>query len=89
MDSDFRVLGVIRPTTETLGELSNTKHVGILGTEGTVNSNSYGLELNKFSPNLFVTQQACPMWVPLIESNKHLSESGKAIIKEDFFELIK
>lgn len=87
-DSDFRVLGVIRPTTETLGELSNTKHVGILGTEGTVNSNSYGLELKKFSPNLFVTQQACPMWVPLIESNKHLSESGKAIIKEDFFELL-
>ncbi|MDC1203083.1 glutamate racemase [Crocinitomicaceae bacterium] len=88
MDSDFRVLGVIRPTTETIGELSETKHVGILGTEGTVNSNSYRIELNKFSPNLIVNQQACPMWVPLIESNKHLSESGKAIIKEDFFELL-
>jgi glutamate racemase len=88
MDSDFRVLGVIRPTTETIGELSETKHVGILGTEGTVNSNSYRIELKKFSPNLIVNQQACPMWVPLIESNKHLSESGKAIIKEDFFELL-
>jgi len=88
MDSDFRVLGVIRPTTETIGELSETKHVGILGTEGTVNSNSYRIELKNFSPNLIVNQQACPMWVPLIESNKHLSESGKAIIKEDFFELL-
>lgn len=88
MDRDFRVLGVIRPTTETIGELSKTKHVGILGTEGTVNSNSYRIELNKFSPNLIVTQQACPMWVPLIENNKHLSEPGKAIIKEDFFELL-
>lgn len=88
MDQSFRVLGVIRPTTETIGELSKTKHVGILGTEGTVNSNSYGIELKKFSPNLVVTQQACPMWVPLIESNKHLSESGKAIIKEDFYELL-
>ena len=48
MDSDFRVLGVIRPTTETIGELSETKHVGILGTEGTVNSNSYRIELKKF-----------------------------------------
>ncbi|MDB3905672.1 glutamate racemase [Crocinitomicaceae bacterium] len=88
MDQDFRVLGVIRPTTETIGELSKTKHVGILGTEGTVNSNSYGLELKKFSPNLVVNQQACPLWVPLIENNKHLSDSGKAIIKEDFFELL-
>ena len=88
MDRDFRVLGVIRPTTESLGEQSKTKHVGILGTVGTINSNSYGIELKKFSPNLVVTQQACPLWVPLIESNKHLSESGKAIIKEDFHELL-
>lgn len=89
MDADFRVLGVIRPTTETIGEMSETKHVGILGTEGTVNSNSYVIELNKFSPEIVVTQHACPMWVPLIESNKYMSESGKAIIKEDFLALIK
>lgn len=89
MDADFRVLGVIRPTTETIGEMSETKHVGILGTEGTVNSNSYVIELNKFSPEIIVTQHACPMWVPLIESNKYMSESGKAIIKEDFLALIK
>ena len=86
---EFRVLGVIRPTTETIGALSESKHVGILGTEGTVNSNSYGIELKKFFPEIQVTQYACPLWVPLIESNKHLSESGKAIIKEDFRALIK
>ena len=88
MDSDFRVLGVIRPTTETIGSMSETQHVGVLGTEGTVNSNSYGIELKKFSPEIVLTQQSCPMWVPLIESNKHLSLSGKAIIKEDFELLI-
>lgn len=88
MDFEFRVLGVIRPTTESIGELSQSKHIGVLGTEGTVNSNSYGIELQKFFPEVEVTQHSCPMWVPLIESNKHLSESGKAIIKEDFFELL-
>ena len=88
MDADFRVLGVIRPTTETIGSMSETQHVGVLGTEGTVNSNSYGIELEKFSPEIVLTQQSCPMWVPLIESNKHLSVSGKAIIKEDFELLI-
>ncbi len=88
MDSDFRVLGVIRPTTETIGSMSETQHVGVLGTEGTVNSNSYGIELKKFSPEIVLTQLSCPMWVPLIESNKHLSVSGKAIIKEDFELLI-
>ena len=88
MDSDFRVLGVIRPTTETIGSMSETRHVGVLGTEGTVNSNSYGIELKKFSPEIVLTQLSCPMWVPLIESNKHLSVSGKAIIQEDFELLI-
>ena len=88
MDSDFRVLGVIRPTTEIIGSMSETQHVGVLGTEGTVNSNSYGIELKKFSPEIVLTQQSCPMWVPLIESNKHSSVSGKAIIKEDFESLI-
>ena len=88
MDPSFRVLGVIRPSTETIGSYSKTKHIGILGTDGTVHSNSYGIELNKFSQGIRLTQQACPMWVPLIESNKHISESGKAIIKEDFLSLI-
>lgn len=88
MDPSFRVLGVIRPSTETIGSYSKTKHIGILGTDGTIHSNSYGIELSKFAQGTVVTQQSCPMWVPLIESNKHASEPGKAIIKEDFNSLI-
>ncbi len=64
-----RVLGVIRPTTEIIGSMSNTGHVGVLATQGTVASESYVIEIGKFSPNTIVTQHACPMWVPLIENN--------------------
>jgi len=88
MDPDFRVLGVIRPSTESIGEMSKTKHIGILGTKGTIQSNSYAIELQKFFPELKVFQQACPLWVPLIESNTHYSKPGKAVIKEDFNTLI-
>ncbi len=65
-----RVLGVIRPTSEIIGHLSNNGHTGILGTAGTVNSESYLLEIEKFFPHLKVSQEACPMWVPLIENNQ-------------------
>jgi len=65
---DKRVLGVIRPTTEILGTLSATNQVGILGTTGTIQSDSYPIELAKFFPELQVFQQACPLWVPLIEN---------------------
>jgi glutamate racemase len=66
-----RVLGVIRPTTEIVGQYTKTGHVGILATSGTVKSQSYVLEIAKFFPNLHVFQQACPMWVPLVENNEH------------------
>lgn len=66
-----RVLGVIRPTTEEIGLLSTTGHVGVLGTEGTIQSGSYLIEIEKFYPKLHVQQEACPMWVPLIENNEH------------------
>lgn len=78
-----RVLGVIRPSTEIIGKLSNTNHVGILATEGTVKSNSYPIEINKFSPETIVTQHACSMWVSLIENGKHNSEAGQLFIRED------
>jgi glutamate racemase len=83
-----RVLGVIRPSAEEIGTLSNSKHVGILATEGTVRSNSYVLELSKFSPEITVHQQACPMWVPLIENNRHSSAAGKQFIQEDLAKLL-
>ena len=83
-----RVLGVLRPSTETLGDLSLSKHVGILATEGTVKSFSYSIELEKFFPELSVTEMACPMWVPLIENNEHESPMGKAFVKRDIERLL-
>jgi glutamate racemase len=65
-----RVLGVIRPTTEIIGKFSKTGHVGVLGTAGTVSSGSYLVEIEKFYPDLKVFQEACPMWVPLIENDE-------------------
>lgn len=78
-----RVLGVIRPSTETVGELSKSKVVGILATEGTVLSNSYAIELQKFAPKCEVVQHACPLWVPLIENDQYQSEEGKGFIRKD------
>ncbi len=83
-----RVLGVIRPSTEAIGDLSVTNHVGILATEGTVKSESYVIEIGKFSPNTIVSQHACPIWVPLIENNKHFTEAGKMLIREDVEKLL-
>lgn len=68
---DRRVLGVIRPTTEVVGNYTRTNHVGILATRGTVLSQSYPIEIEKFFPDIQVYQQACPLWVPLIENNEH------------------
>jgi glutamate racemase len=65
-----RVLGVIRPTTEMIGNFTKAKQVGILATSGTVLSNSYPIEIEKFFPDVQVFQEACPMWVPLIEANE-------------------
>lgn len=84
-----KVLGVIRPSTELIGSYSRSKELGILATEGTVNSNSYVIELQKFFPECTVHQQACPMWVPLIESNEHHSAEGKAFIRQDIDRLLK
>jgi glutamate racemase len=70
-----RVLGVIRPTTECVETLSQTQHIGILGTEGTIQSKSYEIEIGKLHPQLTVTGEACPMWVSLIE-NKEYDKPG-------------
>ncbi len=67
-DPARRVLGVIRPTAEALGELSATGHIGIMGTDGTVNSGSYDMEAAKLYPAFKIHSQACPMWVPLVEN---------------------
>lgn len=71
MTQDKRVLGVIRPTAEVVGQLSNTRHVAILGTQGTIQSNSYQLEIGKLYPDIEVVGESCPMWVPLVENLEH------------------
>jgi glutamate racemase len=78
---DKRVLGVIRPTTEILGNFSTTQQVGILGTTGTVQSDSYPIELAKFFPALKVFQQACPLWVPLIENGEYDKPGADYFVK--------
>jgi glutamate racemase len=83
------VLGVIRPTTEIIGNLSSSGHVGILGTAGTINSGSYPIEINKFFPQLTVFQHACPMWVPLIENNEHEGHGADFFVKKDIHELLR
>jgi glutamate racemase len=88
IDSNKRVLGVIRPSTEIIGDLTKTGHVGILATEGTVKSESYLIELTKYSPQTKVVQFACPMWVPLIENQQHETEAGKLFIKNDVNQLL-
>jgi glutamate racemase len=71
MNPQNRVLGVIRPTTEIIGEFTKTRNIGILATNGTVQSGSYLIEIEKFFPDITVHQEACPMWVPIVENNEH------------------
>jgi glutamate racemase len=76
------VLGVIRPTTEQIGLWTKTRRVGILGTTGTVKSDSYKIEIEKFFPDITVYQQACPMLVPLIENQETHSKAMPWFIKQ-------
>ncbi len=82
IDSTRRVLGVIRPTTELAGNYTKTKHIGVLGTTGTVLSQSYPIEVLKFHPEVKVYQEACPLWVPLVEAGKHNSDEADAEVKK-------
>ena len=70
IDPNRRVLGVIRPTAEVIGTLTQSRHVGLLATEGTVKSESYRLEIQKLYPDISVTGVACPLWVPIIENGE-------------------
>jgi glutamate racemase len=77
-----RVLGVIRPCTETIGNYSNSGIIGILATPGTVQSGSYPIEIKKFFPEVNVYQQASPMWVPLVENNEQDSQGADYFVQE-------
>ncbi len=84
-----KVLGVLRPTTEVIGSHTSSKVVGILATPGTVNSNSYAIEINKFFPGVTVHQEACPMWVPLIEYGEHESKGADYFVHHHINNLLK
>lgn len=82
-----RVLGVIRPTTEIIGNYTKTKEVGIFATSGTVASQSYVIEIEKFFPDINVFQEACPMWVPLIENNELNNQGTEYFVKKHIDQL--
>lgn len=88
IDVSKRVLGVIRPTTEIIGQFTKTGNVGILATSGTVISNSYPIEIQKFYPKVNVFQQACPMWVPLVENNEYNSPGTDYFIQKNIDQLL-
>jgi len=87
-DPEFRVLGVIRPTAEVVADYTQTKHIGILGTQGTVSSGSYVLEIAKLAPEVRVFQHACPLWVPFIENNEFQDDGIDYYIQKDIQQLL-
>ena len=76
IDPCKRVLGIIRPTVEYLGEITETRHVGVLATSGTIKSQSYPLEIKKLFPDIVVSGEACPIWVPLVENGEAQSDGA-------------
>ena len=82
LDPKRRVLGVIRPTVEVVGSISETRHVGIMATPGTIRSRTYELEIAKISPDIQVTGEACPMWVPLVENEEYDSPGADYFVRE-------
>ena len=85
---DRRILGVIRPVTESVGDLTRSGHVGILATSGTVESQSYVIEIKKYFPDITVVQEACPMWVPIVENNECDSEGADYFVKQHIDRLL-
>lgn len=83
LDPDRRVLGVIRPTVEEIGNLTRTRKVGLFGTPGTVQSLSYDIEIAKMHPDIKVFSHACPMWVPLVENRESDGPGADYFVKKD------
>ena len=87
-DPSRRVLGVIRPTAECIGNITQTRHVGIFATPGTIRSRTYDLEIAKLHPDIKVTGVACPMWVPLVENNEAHMPGADYFVKQKIDELL-
>ena len=87
-DPSRRVLGVIRPTAEVVGNVTETKHIGIMATPGTISAQSYEVELAKLFPDVSVHGQACPMWVPLVEYGESNGEGADFFVQKYLNELL-
>jgi len=87
-DATRRVLGIIRPTAEAVGDITATRHVGILATEGTIRSESYNLEIQKLSPDIVVSGVACPLWAALVEANEADSPGADYFVKKRISQLM-
>ncbi len=83
IDSRKRVLGVIRPTAEIIGEITRTRHIGIVGTTGTIQSESYPIEIHKLYPDIVSISHSCPMWVPLVENGEAEGPGADYFVKKD------
>ena len=88
IDPARRVLGVIRPTVECIGNITQNQHIGILATAGTVKSESYPLEIHKLFPDIRVSGVACPMWVSLVENNESQNEGTDYFIRKYIDQLL-
>ena len=88
LDPTRRVLGTIRPTAEVIGQLTTSRHVGVLATEGTIKSESYTLEIQKLHPDIVVSGVACPFWVPLVEYNEADSPGADYFVKKRIEQLM-
>lgn len=88
-DPERRVLGVIRPTVECIGEMTRSRHIGLLATAGTIKSESYPMEVHKLFPDIEVNGVACPMWVPLVENNEAQSDGADYFIRKYIDQLLK
>lgn len=87
-DPSCRVLGVIRPTAEVVGQLTHSRHIGIVATQGTISSRTYELEIAKLHPDIVVTGHACPMWVPLVENYEYDSPGADYFVRRDIEQLL-
>ena len=82
-DPTRRVLGVIRPTVEKVGEVTHTGHIGVFGTPGTIQSRSYDIEIGKLHPQFAIYGHACPMWVPLVENRESDGDGADYFVRKD------
>lgn len=89
IDPNKRVLGVIRPTAECIGQISQSRHVGIFATPGTIRSHTYELEIAKLHPDIVVTGEACPMWVSLVENHEFDSPGADYFVQKRIGNLLR